>query len=210
MLTRRHFLWTSAMAAAAGAAGAQDADPLEITVTPQAEAAPLAEANGLPVTSDPLAPTVVSVVPGLRAGQIHVDPNRFRLYWTLPEPGRAIRYAVGIGRRGLYESGTFRVGRKAEWPDWRPTDDMIERDPESYAQFADGMEGGIDNPLGARALYLYDGGRDTYLRIHGTNAPSTIGTAVSNGCARLTNEYIVDLYNRVPVGTRVYLYNRFT
>ncbi|WP_425303920.1 L,D-transpeptidase [Wenxinia saemankumensis] len=212
-MTRRHFLWTSAMAAAAGAARAQDvADPgpLEITVSPDGEAAPLADQYGITPSSDPLAPTLVNVAEGIGPGEIHVDPNRFRLYWTLPEPGRAIRYAVGIGRRGLYESGSFRVGRKAEWPSWTPTPDMIERDPEAYEQYADGMPGGPNNPLGARALYLFAGSRDTYLRIHGTNAPATIGRAVSNGCARLTNEYIVDLYNRVPVGAQVYLYNRFT
>ena len=86
---------------------------------------------------------------------------------------------------------------------------MIRRDPEAYAQYAGGMPGGKDNPLGARALYLFDGkGRDTYLRIHGTNKPRTIGTAVSNGCARLTNDHITDLYDRVPIGTTVYLYEQ--
>ncbi|GGL74057.1 L,D-transpeptidase [Wenxinia marina] len=204
------------MAVAAGRAAAQDAldaGPLELEVTPGGGAvAPAPEANpyGLPMDGNPLSPTLVDVQPGLAPGVIHVDPNRFRLYWTLPEPGKAIRYAVGIGRRGLYESGTFRVGAKQEWPSWRPTDEMIERDPDHYAQYADGMPGGPDNPLGARALYLYRGNVDSYLRIHGTNAPSTIGTAVSNGCARLTNEYIVDLYRRVPMDSQVFLYNRFT
>lgn len=214
MLTRRHFICTTAALAAAGAGRAlaqEDRGPLEITVSPEGRPENLADnPYGIVPSDDPLAPTLVNVQPGLGPSEIHVDPNRFRLYWTLPEPGRAIRYAVGIGRRGLYESGTFRVGAKKEWPSWTPTDDMIERNPEEYEQWAEGMPGGPDNPLGARALYLFDGPRDTYLRIHGTNAPSTIGTAVSNGCARLTNEYIIDLYNRVPVGARVFLYNRFT
>lgn len=214
MLTRRHFISTSAMTLAAAAAApgfAQDGgSPLEITVSPDgAPAAVPANPYGIVPSDNPLAPALVNVQPGIGVGEIHVDPNRFRLYWTV-EPGLAIRYAVGIGRRGLYESGTFRVGAKREWPSWTPTPEMIERDPEAYEQYADGMPGGPNNPLGARALYLFDGNRDTYLRIHGTNAPSTIGRAVSNGCARLTNEYVVDLYNRVPMNTRVFLYNRFT
>ena len=208
MLTRRHFIVTSAMAAAAMPALAQDG-ALEITVNPEARPAALPQNPwGVTPSDDPLAPTLVTVAPGIGPGEIHVDPNRFRLYWTLPEPGRAIRYAVGIGRRGLYESGTFRVGAKKEWPSWTPTPEMIERNPAEYEQYAEGMPGGPDNPLGARALYLFDGPRDTFLRIHGTNAPRTIGTAVSNGCARLTNEYIVDLYNRVPLQAKVFLYNR--
>ena len=121
--------------------------------------------------------------------------------------GLAIRYGIGVGRAGLYHSGVFTVARKAEWPSWRPTNAMIRREPERYAQFADGVPGGVNNPLGARALYLYDDeGRDTYLRIHGTNAPSTIGSAVSNGCARLVNDHVVDLYGRVQIGAKVTLH----
>lgn len=148
--------------------------------------------------------------PNWLPGDVHVVPDEFHLYFML-ENGRAIRYGVGVGRTGLYESGVFTVARKAEWPWWRPTNAMIRRNPEQYARFADGMPGGPNNPLGARALYLYDDdGRDTYLRIHGTNAPSTIGSAVSNGCARLTNEHVTDLYPRVDVGARVYLYPKVT
>ena len=208
MKTRRDILVSSAAFFATPAIlRAQDSsEPLRLEINGEGEAA---EQPIVPPSDDPLAPTLVNIQPGIPAGEIHVDPNRFRLYWTLPE-GQAIRYAVGIGRRGLYESGTFRVGAKREWPSWTPTPEMIERDPESYERFKDGVPGGPNNPLGARALYLYVGNRDTYLRIHGTNAPSTIGTAVSNGCARLTNEYIVDLYNRVPMNSKVILYNRFT
>ncbi len=140
------------------------------------------------------------------AGEIHVYPNAFFLYFMLND-GLAIRYGIGVGRPGLYHPGVFTIAYKAEWPRWRPTDAMIRRDPNSYARYADGMPGGPSNPLGSRALYLYDGaGRDTYLRIHGTNSPRTIGTAVSNGCARLTNDHIVDLYDRVPLGTTVTLH----
>ena len=153
-------------------------------------------------------PTLVRLDAGLSPGEIHVLPNRFQLYWTLAD-GEAIRFAIGVGRPGLYHAGRFVVGDKREWPSWKPTPAMIERDPAAYARYADGMPGGPDNPLGARALYLFDeAGRDTFLRIHGTNDPRTIGTAVSNGCARLTNDHIVLLYDLVPIGTRVFLYRQ--
>ena len=139
-------------------------------------------------------------------GEVHVVPDDFYLYMML-EDGMSIRYGVGVGRKKLYTPGAFTVQRKAEWPWWRPTNSMIRREPHKYAKYAGGVPGGTNNPLGARALYLYDDdGHDTYLRIHGTNAPETIGRAVSNGCARLTNEYIKDLYPRVEIGARVYLY----
>lgn len=138
--------------------------------------------------------------------EIHVDPGQFALYWTLPD-SKAIRYAVGIGRPGLYESGQFHVGAKKVWPSWTPTEEMIAREPELYKRHEDGMPGGPTNPLGARALYLFQPGRgDTFLRIHGTHLPGTIGQSVSNGCARLANDHIIDLYNRVPLDTRVVLY----
>ena len=137
--------------------------------------------------------------------EIHVDPNQFALYWTQPDR-KAIRYAVGVGRDNLYHSGEFYVGAKKEWPSWTPTQEMIKRNAK-YAQWEDGMPGGINNPLGARALYLFTPGRgDSMLRIHGTNDPRTIGRAVSNGCARLTNEHITQFYELVPMNTRVVLY----
>ncbi len=138
--------------------------------------------------------------------EIHVDPGSFALYWTLPK-NKAIRYSVGIGRPGLYESGEFFVGAKKVWPSWTPTQDMIERQSELYKKYEDGMPGGPTNPLGARALYLFQPGRgDTFLRIHGTHLPNTIGRRVSNGCARLVNDHVIDLYNRVPLETKVFLY----
>lgn len=145
-----------------------------------------------------------------QGGSVHVVPDDFFLYFMLND-GLAIRYGAGVGRKGLYTPGTFTVARKAKWPFWRPTRAMIRRDPQKYARYSDGMKGGPNNPLGARALYLYDDtGRDTYLRIHGTNQPSTIGSAVSNGCARLTNDDVADLYNRVEVGARVVLHPKQT
>lgn len=154
---------------------------------------------------DRFLPQLVNTGTDTPAGEIHVYPDDYFLYLML-EDGLAIRYGVGVGRRGLYTPGTFTVKRKAEWPWWRPTNAMIRREPHKYARYSDGVPGGRDNPLGARALYLYDDhGRDTYLRIHGTNNPGTIGSAVSNGCARLTNEHVKDLYDRVPIDTKVVL-----
>ncbi len=152
-------------------------------------------------------PQLVQIPAGYGPGEIHVDPDSFALYWTLPDQ-QAIRYPVGIGRPGLYEPGTYFIGAKKEWPSWTPTPDMVARDPERYGPYAEnGMPGGPDNPLGARALYLFTPERgDTFMRIHGTNAPETIGTAVSNGCTRLINEHVVDLYERVPLDTTVILY----
>ena len=152
-------------------------------------------------------PVEVAIRPDIAPGELHVLPDSFMLFWTMPG-GRAMRYMVGIGRPGLYESGEFYVGAKKEWPSWTPTQSMIERNP-AYKQWEDGQPGGPNNPLGARALYLFVPGRgDTFLRIHGTNAPGTIGTAVSNGCARLVNDQAVDLYNRVPMKSRVVLHSQ--
>nr|WP_246107421.1 L,D-transpeptidase [Puniceibacterium confluentis] len=151
-------------------------------------------------------PRLVTLDAGVPAGEIHVVPDRFELYWTMPD-AQAWLYKIRVGREGLYESGRFYVGAKKEWPSWTPTPDMIAREPEKYEQHKDGMEGGPNNPLGARALYLFQEGRgDTFLRIHGTNDPSTIGRAVSNGCAGLTNDHIRHLYDRVPLESTVFLY----
>lgn len=157
-------------------------------------------------------PRVVRVREEFAPGEIHVNPAQFALYLTLPKK-QAIRYAVGVGRGNLYHAGEFTVGARKEWPSWKPTPAMMARQPALYSafeeggRFENGQPGGPSNPLGARALYLFDArGRDSYLRIHGTNRPRTIGTQVSNGCARLINEHIADLYERVPIGTRVVLY----
>ena len=158
---------------------------------------------GLPSTVNPdLLRRKVSFAGPYRPGTIVVYVADRRLY--LVEPGGvAIRYTVGVGRQeALNFRGSAVVGRKAEWPHWAPTENMIEKMPR-YAAYAGGMAGGIGNPLGARALYLYRGNRDTYFRLHGTNEPETIGTKVSSGCIRLFNHDIIDLYNRVPVGAPV-------
>jgi lipoprotein-anchoring transpeptidase ErfK/SrfK len=136
------------------------------------------------------------------AGTIVIDTaNRF--LYLVQENGKALRYGIGVGKDGLAFEGKAKIGRKAEWPRWTPTRSMIERDPERYGHLADGMEPGLTNPLGARALYLYKDGRDTLFRIHGTTEPWSIGLAVSSGCIRLFNQDIIDLYGRVPVGANV-------
>jgi lipoprotein-anchoring transpeptidase ErfK/SrfK len=131
-------------------------------------------------------------------GTIVVDTDARYLY-LVRENGRAIRYGIGVGNEGMAWSGRARIGRKATWPRWTPTGAMIKRDPERNGRWAGGMEGGLENPLGARALYL----GSTLYRIHGTNQPWTIGGAVSSGCIRMRNEDVVDLYERVDVGTTV-------
>ena len=147
-------------------------------------------------------PQSVSYPAFYAVGTIVVDPRNHFLY-LIEGPGRARRYGVGVGRAGLAFRGQATIARKAEWPSWTPTRNMIRRNPKKYARYAKGVPGGVNNPLGARALYLYKGGRDTYYRIHGTTQPSSIGRSVSNGCIRMINDHVIDLYKRVPVGTRV-------
>ena len=131
-------------------------------------------------------------------GTIVVDPGARFLYVTR-EDGMALRYGIGIGRAGFLWSGRARIGRKAEWPTWTPPEEMRLRQPD----LPESMPGGPENPLGARALYLFEGNRDTLYRLHGTSELHSIGQAVSSGCVRLLNQDIVDLYRRVPVGTDV-------
>ncbi|MCR9137167.1 MAG: L,D-transpeptidase [Alphaproteobacteria bacterium] len=139
---------------------------------------------------------------GYPPGTIVVDPDNHFLY-LVETRFRARRYGVGVGRAGRSLKGKATIARKAEWPSWRPTDNMIRREPRKYARYAKGVPGGPNNPLGARALYLYRGGRDTYYRIHGTTQPDSIGRSVSNGCIRMVNEHVIDLFRRVPLGTTV-------
>lgn len=158
------------------------------------------------VMPEEMMPREVKLRTKLEPFEIHVDPGGYALYYT-QEKNMALRWSVGIGRPGLYEAGEFFVGAKKKWPGWRPTDEMIERDPKAYKQYEDGMPGGPDNPLGARALYLFLPGKgDTFLRIHGTNQPNTIGRRVSNGCARLVNDQIIQLYDIIPLKTKVVLH----
>lgn len=139
---------------------------------------------------------------GYRAGTIVVDPKNHFLY-LVERWGKARRYGVGVGKAGLAFKGSAEIKRKAEWPSWTPTANMIKREPQKYMRYAKGVPGGPNNPLGARALYLYKGSRDTYYRIHGTTEPNSIGRSVSNGCIRMINDHVIDLYNRVPLGTKV-------
>jgi lipoprotein-anchoring transpeptidase ErfK/SrfK len=135
-------------------------------------------------------------------GTIVVDPWEMYLYLVL-EGNRAMRYRVGVGEQGRNFSGAATVAMKREWPRWTPTPNMLRTEPELYEPWRGGMEGGLENPLGARALYLYRNGRDTLYRIHGTYAPWSIGQGISAGCIRLFNQDAIDLFDRVPVGTRV-------
>jgi len=132
------------------------------------------------------------------AGTIVVDTQTKHLYLVQAD-GQAVEYGIGVGRQGFEWKGAAQVKRKAEWPDWHPPKEMLKRRPD----LPEYMEGGLENPLGARALYLFQGNKDTMYRIHGTNEPDTIGKAVSSGCIRMMNADVIDLYKRVPVGTRV-------
>ncbi|MBD8905988.1 L,D-transpeptidase [Methylorubrum zatmanii] len=179
-------------------------DVLTVRVRPQ-NVAPTANA-ALP--ADPLQQDPAAAVPQASAigreivpysgphapGTIVVSTAERRLYLVLPN-GEALRYGVGVGRPGFTWGGTQTITMKREWPDWRPPAEMLRRRPDLPRY----MKGGIENPLGARAMYL----GNTIYRIHGSNEPETIGTAVSSGCIRMTNEDVADLYGRVKVGARV-------
>ena len=138
---------------------------------------------------------------GEQPGTIVVNTTERHLY-RVQEGGQAIRYGVGIGREGFAWQGKAKVGRKAEGPTWTPPTEMQARQPET-AQYANGMPGGLTNPLGARAMYIYQDGRDTLYRLHGTLEVWSIGGAVSSGCVRLLFHDIIDLYNRAPVGSPI-------
>ncbi|TCQ28875.1 L,D-transpeptidase [Rhizobium sp. PP-CC-3G-465] len=144
----------------------------------------------------------VAYVSAYAPGTIVVDTPARRLYYVL-DNGRAMRYGIGVGREGYALAGNAYIGRKAEWPSWTPTPNMIRRDPGRNLKYAGGLPGGPNNPLGARAIYLYRNGNDTMFRIHGTNQPRSIGHAMSSGCVRMLNHDVVDLYGRVKAGGQV-------
>jgi lipoprotein-anchoring transpeptidase ErfK/SrfK len=145
---------------------------------------------------------VVPITPGHDPGEIHVVTNRRWLYLTLYD-GAAIRYPIAVGAAGLSFRGAAYIGDKRHWPRWQPTRNMIRREPEKYGPYAAGIPGGPQNPLGARALYLYKNGRDTLYRIHGTSQPWSIGRAGSSGCIRMFNSHVAHLFEQVHIGTRV-------
>jgi len=211
MLTKRHFIITSAamfsaplplLAAAAPTSNRAKWDDWDIQVTP---------ANYDPATSNPwgvdprFLPRRVEANSGLKAGDIHVDAVARYLY-HIKDDGTAMRYGVAIARGNLYEAGVYTISRKAKWPTWTPTPSMIKREPETYSQYADGMDGGPTNPLGSRALYLFVGNRDTYLRIHGSPYPRSIGGRASSGCVRMIMPHIIELYEKVALGSTAHLY----
>lgn len=148
--------------------------------------------------------TEVPYAPADAPGDVVVDPYARYLYYVL-DGHRAIRYGIAVGREGYGFSGDATIQRMEKWPRWTPTANMVRREPDVYGPYAAGMAGGLDNPLGARALYLYRNGKDTYYRIHGTNNTSTIGRATSAGCIRLYNQDALDLFSRVALGSYVHV-----
>jgi len=148
--------------------------------------------------SNPIPRQTVSFAGNYAPGTIFIDTAERRLYLILSN-GQALRYGIGVGRDGFRWSGVHRISAKKEWPSWTPPSQMLARRPDLPRH----MAGGIDNPLGARAMYL----GSTLYRIHGSNEPETIGQAVSSGCFRMTNEDVTDLYSRVSIGTTVVVKN---
>ncbi len=165
---------------------------------------PSAPIPGLTLAPE-LYPSVVTVRRDLEPGTIHVISSKYFLYY-IARKGVAIRYGVAVGKAELVFRGAAEVGKKVEWPSGKPTPEMIARNPGAYAKYADGMPGGPKNPLGARAIYLFQDGRDTAIRIHGTIEPNSIGKSVSNGCLRMVNAHVIDLYDRVALGAPVMVY----
>jgi len=176
----------------------------QVVAAPQPEADPLTELfGGAPATAPSGAqgrPQAVAIpretvsYDGYAPGTVVINTSERRLYYVLGN-GQAIRYGVGVGRPGFEWAGTRYISSKREWPDWTPPSQMLRRRPDLPRH----MEGGVNNPLGARAMYL----SGTLYRIHGSNEPETIGQAVSSGCIRMTNDDVTDLYDRVKIGTKV-------
>ncbi|WP_421856289.1 L,D-transpeptidase [Oricola sp.] len=229
ILSRRSFLATGGAAATVALAGCQTTDDSGSAVA----AAPITDPSdseyalmyaqvsdgGFTIPAVPweridrrfLRQTVRNTT-GEKPGKLIVETSRHFLYFTMPR-GRAMRYGVGLGRAGFEWSGAGNVRRKAEWPKWHPPEEMIAREPDlaKYSTTYDaannvwlgGMAGGPSNPLGARALYIYQGNVDTLYRLHGSPEWASIGRSVSSGCVRLINQDVIDLYRRVPAGTEI-------
>ncbi len=195
-MNRRFFLSAGIAAVAATAATAASANPFGQTIMfdPDTREPLIARPHAAAAQSSAIPREIVSYGGREAPGTVIVDTEARRLYFVMGN-GQAMRYGIGVGRPGFEWGGTQTITRKAEWPDWRPPVQMLQRRPDLPRY----MPGGPNNPLGARAMYL---GSSLY-RIHGSNEPHTIGQAVSSGCIRMTNEDVVDLYDRVRVGTRV-------
>lgn len=211
MLTRRHFVVSTAALFSAPLASQTLAGPVSNRAMWDSWDAQVTPAAYVPETSNPwglhrrFLPQLVEANPGLVPGDIHVDAVARYLY-QIKNDGTAMRYGVAIARGRLYEPGTYTIQRKTKWPTWTPTQAMIKRDPDLYAQHANGMNAGPNNPLGSRALYLYVGNRDTYLRIHGSPQPQSIGGRASSGCVRMVMAHINGLYETVSPGSTAYLH----
>ncbi len=211
MLTRRHFVISTAALFSAPISGTAWAGPVSDQSKWARWDAQVTPANYDPATSNPwgfdprFLPQRVEANPGLIPGSIHVDAVARYLY-HIRDNGTAMRYGVAIARGNLYEPGTYTIRRKAKWPTWTPTPAMVKRDPGLYAHLADGVNGGPNNPLGSRAFYLFAGNRDTYLRIHGSPHPRSIGGRASSGCVRMVMAHIIGLYEHVETGSTAHLY----
>ncbi len=211
MLTRRHFIATSTALFSAPIPGAVFATPKSLKSKWDEWDKEVTPVDYDPETSNPwgvsarFLPRLVEANSGLRTGDIHVDAVARYLY-HIQDNGTAMRYGVAIARGNLYSPGTYTIRRKAKWPRWTPTASMIKRDPDLYKGLERGMDAGPNNPLGSRALYLYVGDRDTYLRIHGSPQPRSIGGRASSGCVRMIMPHINDLYPNVAIKSTAYLY----
>jgi lipoprotein-anchoring transpeptidase ErfK/SrfK len=166
--------------------------------TARADQRAVVPSTPIPRDHGPSTKTEISLSTRESPGTIIISADDFTLDYVIGG-GRAYRYIIGVGRDGFRWSGTVSVGRKAEWPDWRPPNEMRRRDP-GLPQI---VPAGPHNPLGARAIYLFDGGRDTLYRIHGTNDVGSLAGYVSSGCFRMTNKDIMDLYDIVRIGSKV-------
>ncbi|TWF57342.1 L,D-transpeptidase [Neorhizobium alkalisoli] len=187
-----------AAALVATTASAQTSAP----VRPQTTASDVARNAKNRVVPDEFKRRMVRFTTNEAPGTIIVDTNNKFLY-LVEGPNRATRYGIGVGREGYGWSGVVNIGRKAEWPTWTPPAEMRAREAREGHILPVVMQGGENNPLGARAMYLYKGNRDTIFRIHGTNQPWSIGLNLSSGCIRMMNKDVTDLYSRVDVGTKV-------
>lgn len=211
MLTRRHFVAGSLALFSAPISAPLQAAPVSDRSSWDRWDAQVTPANYDPKTSNPWGlhrrylPQLVEAKSGLNPGDIHVDAVARYLY-HIREGGVAMRYGVAIAKGNLYEPGTYAIRRKRKWPTWTPTAAMIAREPDVYGPFRNGMNAGPKNPLGSRAFYLYVGNRDTYLRIHGSPAPQSIGGRASSGCVRMVMAHINGLYDQVETGATAYLH----